>query len=130
MPENNNQSNKKVYRIVQIEGKITWQVEELWDGGVTRGPYGSKDAAINSEKIFAEQGGFLDDLELAEVVGEEVEPSRAFEKDEEGTWLCVEACSIGIENKEIVFTKGLTFTKGNPFMGVDVAKWLEENIEK
>ena len=34
---------------------------------------------------------------------------------------------IEIENKEIVFTAGLKFTAGIPFMAVDVAKWLDEN---
>ena len=122
-----NTNNKKTYRIVQIEGKITWQVEELWDGGTVRGPYGSKEAAINAEEKIATDNGFIDDLVLQEIIGEEIKPLDAFERDNRGTWHCKEACSIEIENKEIVFTEGMTFTKGIPFMGVDVAKWLDEN---
>jgi len=121
-------NNKKYYRLAQIEGKITWQVEELWDGGVVRGPYGSKEAAIRAEEKIATDNGFIDDLVLQEAIGEEISPAQAFEKDSDGNWLCTHGCSIGIKNKEIVFQEGMTFTKGIPFMGVDVAKWLDENI--
>ena len=122
-------AGKKEYRIAQIEGKITWEIQELWEGGEVRGPYGTKEAAINAEEKVAEQGGFKDDLVLKETAGEEVKPENAFEKDPNGTWVCVQACSINIDNKEVVFSKGLSFTKDHPFMGVDVAKWLEENVK-
>ncbi len=121
-------NNKKRYRISQIEGKITWQVEELWEGGIVRGPYGSKEAAIQSEGKIAIDKGFIDDLVLQETVGEEVSPASAFEKDSDGNWHCIQACSIDMQNKMVVFTKGMAFTKGIPFVGVDVAQWLEENL--
>ena len=120
--------NKKNYRLSQIEGKITWQIEELWEGGTVRGPYGSKEAARQAEERIATENGFIDDLVLQETVGEEVKPASAFEKDSDGNWHCIQACSIAIEDKELVFTKGMTFTKGIPFMGVDVAEWLEEKV--
>jgi hypothetical protein len=120
--------NKKKYRVSQIEGKITWEVEELWEGGSKHGPYGTKEAAINGEEKIAREKGFIDDLVLQEVVGEEVKPADAFEKDQKGTWHCVQACSIDMENKRLVFSTGMSFTKGAPFMGVDVADWLDENI--
>lgn len=119
---------KKYYRVSQIKDKITWQVEELWDGGTVRGPYGSKESAIKGEEKIATEKGFVDDLVLQEAVGEEVTPAGAFEKDSEGNWHCIQACSINIEDKEVVFTQGMTFTKGHPFMGVDIAKWLDENL--
>ncbi|MFC2070543.1 hypothetical protein ACFLTB_05185 [Chloroflexota bacterium] len=121
------QSGKKEYRVVQNEGKISWRVEELWDGGVTRGPYGSKQAAINIEGNIARENGFIDDLVLLEVGEETTTPTESFEKDAKGNWRCLRGCSIEIDNKEIVFTEGLEFTKGTLFMGVDIAKWLEEN---
>ncbi len=121
-------AEKKNYRISQIEGKITWQIEELWEGGTVKGPYGSKEFAINAEEKIATENGFINDLVLTEAIGEEVSPASAFEKGEDGNWVCVQACSIAIGNKEVVFTKGLTFTKGHPFMGVDVVDWLEKNI--
>jgi hypothetical protein len=121
-------AGKKEYRVTQIQGKITWQVEELWEGGQVRGPYGTKEAAIHGEEHIAEENGFADDLVLGGAVGEEVKPEQAFEKDDEGTWVCVRACSINIQNKEVVFSKGLTFQKDQPFMGVDVADWLDKNV--
>lgn len=123
-------AGKREYRISQIEGKITWQVEELWAGGKIRGPYGTKDAAVTAEKKVAVEAGYLDDLVLTATIGNEVKPENAFTKDEAGKWVCVQACSISIGNKEVVFTKGLTFSQEAPsFMGVNVAEWLEENVK-
>jgi len=121
------ETNKKVYRVVQIEGKVSFRIEELWDGGIERAPYGSIEAAIRSEEQIARDNGFIDDLVLQEIVEEKISPLDSFERDNRGTWHCKKACAIEMENKEIVFTEGMTFTKGNPFMAVDVAKWLDEN---
>jgi len=121
------EANKKAYRVVQIEGKITFKIEELWDGGIERAPYGNKDAAIRSEESIARDNGFVDDLDLQDIVEEKKSLTDAFERDTHGVWHCKEACSIEMENKEIVIAEGMTFTKGNLFMAVDVAKWLDEN---
>ena len=120
-------SGKKHYRVAQIEGKITWRIEELWDGGVVRQPFGSKDSALRHEQDVARKGGFLDDLVLHDTVVKEKSPAETFHKDANGNWHCVDACAIDMENKEIVFTEGMTFARGAPFMGVDVAKWLDEH---
>jgi hypothetical protein len=127
MAEKNNESSKKFYRIVQIEGKMTWRVEELWDGGVIRQPYGSKHAAILSEERIAKENGFIDDLDLQEVKGEEVMSVDAFDKDQRGNWRCLKVYSIDIENKKIACTPGMVFEKGITYQGIDVAKWLDEN---
>ncbi len=116
----------KVYRVVQNEGRISFRVEELWEGGVQRGPFGTQEAAILTEEKAAREGGFIDDLGLEGVVAEEKSPLDSFKKDEEGNWLCLEACSIDIKDKEVVFTEGQSFSKGTPFMGIDVAEWLDE----
>ena len=122
------ETNKKAYRVVQIEGKITWKIEELWDGGIERAPYSSKEGAIKSEEKIARDNGFIDDLVLQDIVEEEEKsPTDAFERDSRGTWHCKRACAIEMKGKDIVFTEGMTFTKGIPFMAVDVAKWLDEN---
>ncbi len=122
-------SGKKLYRVAQIEGKITWKVEELWDGGIVRQPFGTKDAAIKYEQEAARKGGFFDALVLQDVALKEKTPEETFQKDAKGNWHCTEACAIDMENKEIVFTEGMTFVKGAPFMGVDVAKWLDEHTK-
>jgi hypothetical protein len=121
------QSGKKTYRVAQIEGKITWRIEELWDGGVVRGPYGSKESAVRIEEAIAREAGFVDELVLQEVASKEQRPTDAFKKDAGGNWHCAVACAIDIDNKEIIFSKGMAFSKGIPFMGVDVAKWLDEH---
>jgi hypothetical protein len=132
MPEKEVQPGKKPYRVFLVEGKISWRIEELWDGGVVRGPYGSKEGAIRNEEKIAREKGFIDALVLQEVVGEETSPANAFRKEASGDWHCVQGCSINFENenKEIVFTEGMTFSKGTPFMGVDVAKWLDEHAKQ
>ena len=121
------ETNKKTYRVVQIEGKVSFRIEELWEGGIERAPYGSVEAAIRSEEKIARDNGFIDDLVLQETIEKKTSPLDAFERDNRGTWRCKEACSIEMENKEIVFTEGMAFSKGDPFMGVDVAKWLDDN---
>ena len=130
MPEKDTKATAKPYRVSQIEGKITWKIEELWTGGVVRAPYGSRESAIRAETAVAEKGGFADALVLQDVAVKETAPAEAFKKDADGKWECVMACAIDIENKEIVFTEGMTFSKGSPFMGVDVAKWLDEHAKK
>lgn len=118
----------KEYRVSQIDGRITWQVEELWPGGQVRGPYGTKEAAIHAEQKVAQEADFADALILTATVGRQVDLHDSFEKDAEGNWLCKAACSIEIENKEIAFTPGHTYTKGIPFGGIDVAEWLDKHF--
>ena len=120
-------TNKKAYRVVQIEGKITWRIEELWDGGVIREPYSSQHGAIRAEEKIAQENGFIDDLTLLEVIGEEVMPANAFERNADGSWRCLKACTIDVGNKTVVFTEGMEFKKGTTYQGIDVAEWLEKN---
>jgi hypothetical protein len=127
MQQGDVKSGKKPYRVVQIEGRITWRIEELWEGGVVRQPYGSRDNAVKHEEGVARQNGFIDDLVLQETATAAPSPLDSFRKDAAGNWRCVAACAIDIENKEIVFSEGSSFTKGAPFMGVDVARWLDEH---
>ena len=127
MAKNIEQSGKKVYRIVQIEGKMSFRIEELWDGRDNGGTYGSVQSAIFAEEKKARANGFIDELILQEAVESRTSHKDAFEKDPEGNWHCTHGCAIEMANKEIVFSEGMTFTKGTPFMGIDVAKWLEEN---
>ena len=101
------ETSKKAYRIVQIEGKISWKVEELWDGGIERAPYGNKEAAIRSEENIARDNGFIDDLVLQDIVEEKKKsPTDVFERDSRGTWLCKRTCTIEMENKAISLGKG------------------------
>ncbi len=127
MNEKNNQSSKKHYRLVQHEGKITWAIEELWKGGVERGPFGNKEVAIRREENIARAEGFINDLVLMEVEDKEISHKDAFQKHSNGNWKCTAACSLEMQNKVILFAEGDTFTKGVPYLGIDVAKWLDEH---
>jgi len=127
MNEKNSQSGERGYRVVKNEGKITWRIEELWDGGVVRSPFGAKESAIRAEEDIARAEDFIDDLVLKEVIAEEKSPCDAFEKDLDGNWRCTEPISIKIENRIIAIPERMTFTKGVPFMLVDIAQWLDEN---
>ncbi len=121
-------AEQRNYRVSQVEGKITWQVEELWDGGVVRGPYGTKDAAIYAEEKFATENNFFDSLVLKEAVEHKLNLMEAFSRDDDGNWTCTQACSLTIDKKELRFSEGLSFAKGTPYMGVDIADWLEQNV--
>ena len=122
------ENDKKYYRVSQIEGKISFQVEELWNGGEVKSPFGSKEAAMLSEEKYAKENGFIDDLVLEKVVEEKISYADAFDKDSDGNWRCIKGCSIEIDKKVIVFPEGLHFTRGTLFLGVNVPKWLDENI--
>ena len=126
MKEKNNQSSERGYRVVQPEGKISWKIEELWEGGIERGPFGNKEYAIQIEESFARAEGFIDDLVLAEVVEQDIPHKDAFQKDSDGNWKCTTACSIEMENEKIIFAEGQKFSRGIPYLGIDVAKWLDE----
>ncbi len=127
MQEKKSQSKERGYRLVKSEGKITWNVEELWDGGVVRGPFGSREAAIRKEEDVARTEGFIDDLVLKEAVEEQEAISDCVVKDTEGNWRCIKATAVEIDNRLIALTEGTTFTKGVPFMGVYIAEWLDEH---
>ena len=94
MKEKNNQASERGYRLVQNEGKASWRIEELWEGGVVRGPFGVKEFAIRREEDIARAEGFIDDLVLKEAIGEEKSPCDAFEKDSDRKWHCIAAASI------------------------------------
>ena len=57
----------------------------------------------------------------------EEKPLRdSFEKDPNGDWRCTKAIAIKGPRSQIQITVGMTFTKGIPFMGVDVAELIEQ----
>ena len=123
-------ADSKEYKVTQVAGKISWQAEELWEGGEVHGPYGSQEAAIKAEEKLAEEKGYADELILTSTEDAQVKPDQVFIKDDEGAYTCVRACSINMDGKELVFHKGLKFEKDQPFQGVKVADWLDENLEK
>lgn len=57
----------------------------------------------------------------------EQSPCDAFQKNDDGTWTSIKATALKLETKTITISQGMTFKKGEEFMFVDVAAWLEEH---
>jgi hypothetical protein len=52
---------------------------------------------------------------------------KAFRHDPDGSWVCIEQVTFdGPNGRRIQVIPGVTFRLGTVFMGVDVAKWLNE----
>ena len=49
-----------------------------------------------------------------------------FKKNPDGTWTCIQATPIRVGNRVLAISKDMTFTKGVPYLVVDVAEWLDE----
>jgi hypothetical protein len=55
---------------------------------------------------------------------------RHFVRDREGSWICVEAATLEIEGRRIQVTPGTRVAPGDSFMGVDLARMLEEQAAR
>ena len=52
-----------------------------------------------------------------------------FQKNSDGTWTCTRATSIKVGNRVLAINKDMTFTRGVPYLVVDVAEWLEGHAD-
>jgi hypothetical protein len=55
---------------------------------------------------------------------------RAFRRNADGSWTCVEAIRIDHPKGRIEVTPGTRLARNTKFMGVDLAVWLEETLGK
>jgi hypothetical protein len=55
---------------------------------------------------------------------------KAFRRDSDGTWVCVESATFDGPNGRIQVTPGSAFAPGTEFMGADIAKWLDEQLAR
>ena len=56
----------------------------------------------------------------------EEKPLRdSFEKDKDGNWCCTKATAVKGPRGLLQISQGMTFTKGIPFMGVDIGEMIE-----
>ena len=62
-----------------------------------------------------------------EVVGMETTPLDAFRRNPDGSWTSLKPTAIKTETKLIQIPQGMTFRKGEEYLFVDVAQWLEEH---
>ena len=51
---------------------------------------------------------------------------KHFVRDADGVWRCLEAAELNSPMGRIQVTVGSRFSPGTNFMGVDLAKWLDE----
>ena len=49
-----------------------------------------------------------------------------FKKNPDGTWTSIKAAPLKVKNRTITIPEGMSFTRGEPFMFIDVAEYLEE----
>jgi len=54
---------------------------------------------------------------------------RHFARDADGAWLCLEPAELDLPSGRIEVTPGSKFTRGTTFMGVDLAKLLDEQSQ-
>jgi hypothetical protein len=55
---------------------------------------------------------------------------KHFNRDSSGAWTCISTAEFNGPNGRIQVTVGTRFTRGTDFMGVDLAKWLDEQHKK
>ncbi len=49
-----------------------------------------------------------------------------FKKNPDGTWTSIRATPLKFKNRTIAIGEGITFVKGEPFMFIDVAEYLDQ----
>jgi hypothetical protein len=52
--------------------------------------------------------------------------TKSFVRETDGTWLCIEPAELKLDGGRIQVAVGTRFVPGTRFMGVDVARLLEE----
>lgn len=55
---------------------------------------------------------------------------KAFRRNADGSWTCIEPYTLYRPSGRIQFAPGATFVRGRMFMGVDVAKLLDEEAAR
>lgn len=51
-----------------------------------------------------------------------------FSKNDDGSWTCMSHATLMSPKGRIQVTKGSRFCPGTEFMGVDLARWLDEEL--
>lgn len=53
---------------------------------------------------------------------------KAFRHNRDGSWSCIAPVTLEHPNGRIQVTPGTRLTRGTPFMGIDLAEWLDRAI--
>ena len=54
----------------------------------------------------------------------------SFAREKDGAWLCIEPAELDLPSGRIQVAVGTRFTRGTRYMGIDVAKLLEDYGER
>jgi hypothetical protein len=55
---------------------------------------------------------------------------KAFRREPDGTWVCIQGTTFDGPNGRIQVTPGTAFAPGTTFMGADLSKWLDEQLAR
>jgi hypothetical protein len=55
---------------------------------------------------------------------------KSFVRERDGAWRCIEAAELTLPSGRIQVAAGTRFIRGIPYMGVDLARLLEEQYER
>jgi hypothetical protein len=58
----------------------------------------------------------------------EREVRNAFWRNDDGSWICIDPITIEHPAGRVQVSPGTTIRPGVPFMGIDLARWLEEQL--
>jgi hypothetical protein len=53
---------------------------------------------------------------------------KAFQRNADGSWTCVQPATLEGPNGRIQVAEGTTYRRGVLFMGVEFARWLDEQF--
>ena len=53
---------------------------------------------------------------------------HAFWRNEDGSWICIDPVTIDHPKGRMEVSPGTMLKPGVPFMGVDLAKWLDDQL--
>lgn len=51
----------------------------------------------------------------------------AFQKNADGSWTSLEGVTLNAPGGDVQIAPVMTFVPGEPFMGLDIGTWLEQN---
>lgn len=55
---------------------------------------------------------------------------NAFWRNEDGSWICIDPVTLDHPRGRVQIAPGTTLLPGILYMGIDLALWLEEKIDK
>lgn len=56
------------------------------------------------------------------------ELGKAFKRNDDGSWTCVRPVTLDGPNGRMQVSEGTTYRRGALFMGVELAKWLDQTF--